>query len=189
MNQRPTVRPRPGRSASTLDASAWSLFETAVGWVGVCGTPRGGVLRTCVGYASPGALVQALERIDSAPFEDDWCPELRERLCRYLAGHADDFQDVKVGATWSTDFQRRVIAALRRVPCGATLSYQELAARAGRPKAARAVGQVMATNPVPLIVPCHRVLGSGGRLGGFSAPTGLDLKRRLLELEGLRAEG
>lgn len=181
--------PMAASAAASDVAPAWSLFHTAIGWVAFSGTDDNGVLRTKVGYESPGALVQAIEAIDAAPFEDDWCPELRERLCRYLAGRADDFQDVKVGATWSTDFQRLVIAALRQVPCGATLSYQELAARAGRPKAARAVGQVMATNPVPLIVPCHRVLGSGGRLGGFSAPTGLDLKRRLLELEGLRVDG
>ncbi|OYW21961.1 MAG: hypothetical protein B7Z55_05195 [Planctomycetales bacterium 12-60-4] len=159
------------------------MVETAVGWMGVCGTLHNGVLRTFVGYAAPGALVAAIEAIDPEPFEDDWCPELRERLCRYFDGRAENFQDVRIAAMWSTEFQRQVIAALRAVPRGETVSYQELASRAGRPNAARAVGQVMASNPVPILVPCHRVLASGGKIGGFSAPTGLDLKRKLLALE------
>ncbi len=187
MKQRPAAKPTTVSVTALEIVPAWSLFETAIGWVGVCGSQTAGVLRTCVGYDSPSALVHAIEGVDAEPFEEDWCPELRERLCRYLKGQADNFEDVVVAATWSTVFQRQVIAALRQVPCGETLSYRELAARVGRPAAARAVGQVMASNPVPLIVPCHRVLGSGGRLGGFSAPTGLDLKRRLLALEG--AEG
>ena len=72
---------------------------------------------------------------------------------------------------------------LRNVPYGQTLSYAELAAKAGSPKAARAVGSVMAQNRVPLIIPCHRVVGSGGHLGGFSAPRGIAFKKQLLELE------
>ena len=69
------------------------------------------------------------------------------------------------------------------MPRGETVSYAELAGRAGSPNAARAVGGVMAGNRVPLLVPCHRVVGAGGRLGGFSAPTGVELKKRLLALE------
>ncbi len=73
---------------------------------------------------------------------------------------------------------------LRQVGYGETVSYGELAERSGSPRAARAVGTVMATNRIPLILPCHRVLGSAGRIGGFSAPQGIDLKRRMLDLEG-----
>ena len=80
-------------------------------------------------------------------------------------------------------FQRRVLNQCRRVPCGATISYARLAAKAGYPGAARAVGNCMAGNPIPLIVPCHRVVCSDGRLGAYSAPGGTAMKRRLLALE------
>ncbi len=75
------------------------------------------------------------------------------------------------------------MAACRRIPWGQTRSYAQLAAVAGRPGAARAVGSVMAKNRVPLVVPCHRVIASSGQLGGYSAPQGLSLKRRLLAME------
>jgi methylated-DNA-[protein]-cysteine S-methyltransferase len=79
-------------------------------------------------------------------------------------------------------FQRKVLLAERRVPYGRTITYGALAAKVGRPRAARAVGQALAHNPVPLVVPCHRVIAAGGGLGGFGG--GLALKRRLLALEG-----
>lgn len=174
--------------ASVTASASWSLFEAPIGWIGLCGSSAG-VSRTLIGYASPGALVQRIEELDDAPQEEDWQPELRERLVRYLSGSPDDFSDVRVAARWTTPFQQQVVAQLRRVPYGETVSYRELAERAGRPKAARAVGQVMATNPVPLLVPCHRVLASGGRMGGFSAPTGLELKLKLLEMEAAGRTG
>jgi O-6-methylguanine DNA methyltransferase len=83
-----------------------------------------------------------------------------------------------------TEFQRRVWRALGKIPPGETLSYGELAAAIGRPKAARAVGAACGANPIPLLIPCHRVLAAGGRLGGFTA--GLAWKRKLLEREGIQ---
>jgi methylated-DNA-[protein]-cysteine S-methyltransferase len=82
-----------------------------------------------------------------------------------------------------TPFQKRVIDVCRSIPWGSTLTYGQVAALAGSPGASRAVGSVMAKNRFPLIVPCHRVIGSNG-LGGFSAPDGLKLKSRLLANEG-----
>ena len=95
-----------------------------------------------------------------------------------------DFSDVPLALDHLTPFGRRVVAACRRIPWGQTRSYGELAAECGSPGAARAVGSVMAKNRYPLIVPCHRVLAAGGELGGYSAPDGLKMKRRLLAMEG-----
>lgn len=84
--------------------------------------------------------------------------------------------------TRATQFRRSVWMALRRIPTGHTRTYTQIAVATGHPRSARAVGQACAANPIPVLIPCHRVLASGGRLGGFSG--GLSWKRRLLELEG-----
>jgi methylated-DNA-[protein]-cysteine S-methyltransferase len=81
-------------------------------------------------------------------------------------------------------FHRRVYGVLRRIRPGRTLTYGEVAAKAGSPGAHRSVGSALARNPLPILIPCHRVLRSGGGLGGFTAPGGLDLKERMLRLEG-----
>jgi methylated-DNA-[protein]-cysteine S-methyltransferase len=86
-------------------------------------------------------------------------------------------------------FDRRVYEVARTIPPGATLSYGEIAARLGEPREARAVGQALGRNPFPIIVPCHRVLAAGGKLGGFSARGGTATKLRLLSLEGAQASG
>ena len=100
-----------------------------------------------------------------------------------LAGDRVDFSDVAIQLDHRTEFDRMVTAGCRRIAWGKTRSYAELATDVGHPGAARAVGNVMRRNPIPLIVPCHRVVGAAGRLGGFSAPGGLATKRWLLELE------
>jgi methylated-DNA-[protein]-cysteine S-methyltransferase len=100
-------------------------------------------------------------------------------IVAYLAGHRRTFE-IAVGPM-GTPFQQRVWHALREVPYGATISYAELAARAGRPGAARAAGRANATNPVAIVIPCHRVVGSDGALTGYSG--GLARKAALLELE------
>lgn len=104
-------------------------------------------------------------------------------LQRFAEGEPVDFSDIAVSYDGLTTFQQVVIAACRAIPWGQTISYGELAAEVGHPGAARAVGTVMRKNRVPLIVPCHRVLAAGGRLGGYSAPSGLRMKQRLLALE------
>jgi len=109
-------------------------------------------------------------------------PSLAGQITAYFSGRAAVF-DVPVDLSGKSDFQRRVLGQCRRIPAGRVVSYGELARRAGRPRAARAVGQTMASNPIPLIIPCHRVVAADGGLGGFSAEGGLRLKRRLLEHE------
>ena len=108
---------------------------------------------------------------------------LARRLRAYAAGKPDDFRDIRVDLGPLSNFQRRVLAQCRRIAPGSTISYAELATKAGHPGAARAVGNCMAANRIPLIIPCHRVVCSNGRLGAYSAPGGARTKRRLLTLE------
>ena len=108
---------------------------------------------------------------------------LVRRLQAYAEGEPEDFRDVQVDLDGLSGFRRRVLEACRQIPYGQTLSYAELAARAGFPKAFRAVGNCLAANRVPLIIPCHRVVCSDGRIGRFSAPGGGRMKRRLIRLE------
>jgi methylated-DNA-[protein]-cysteine S-methyltransferase len=110
---------------------------------------------------------------------------LLQALERYVRGEAGAWPELPLDLERVSPFTRQVLEVLaREVPAGATLTYGQLAARCGRPKAARAVGRAMAANRWPLVLPCHRVLGAGGALTGYSNPAGVDLKRFLLELEG-----
>jgi methylated-DNA-[protein]-cysteine S-methyltransferase len=116
---------------------------------------------------------------------DDVPPVLKEtasQLDEYFAGERTDF-DVRMEMD-GTDFQREVWTELTRIPYGETISYGELARRVGRPSAPRAVGQANGRNPIPVIVPCHRVLASNG-IGGYGG--GLKVKRQLLAVEGVTA--
>ncbi len=119
--------------------------------------------------APPPPLVAAC--MDLAPKE----------LSRYFAGHPTDFPSLRLNLQ-GTPFQLQVWQELRKIPWGATISYQELATRLENPKATRAVGQAVGANPLPLIIPCHRVIRANGKLGGYSS--GLDRKRWLLRHEG-----
>ena len=110
--------------------------------------------------------------------------QLAERLQAYADGRRDQFLDIPVALSDATPFQRQVLQQCRRIRYGQTITYGQLAAKAGYPQAARAVGGVMARNRVPLVIPCHRVVGSSGTLRGYSGCGGTAMKRRLLELEG-----
>lgn len=110
-----------------------------------------------------------------------------DALLAYITGAGDrELRQVPVDLTAFSTFVQEVLIHTRRIPFGRTLTYQALAVAAGRPRAARAVGQALGRNPVPLFIPCHRVLASGG-LGGFSS--GLARKRDLLQHEGVRPPG
>ena len=166
-----------------------TVFCSDLGWMGVAWTGRC-LLELTFGHSSPGIAAKRLTHADSIPAEPDaLMGALIRRLQAYARGECgDDFRDVTLDLADKTAFQRAVIHHCRRIPAGETLTYGELAARAGYPGAARAVGQVMATNRVPLVVPCHRVVAANGRLGGYSAPGGLALKLRLLAAEGIHGE-
>ncbi len=114
-----------------------------------------------------------------------WVVELGERVRRHLEGELDHFRDVRLDFTRVSDFATRAYGRLREVGPGQTTTYGALARSMGQPAAARALGQAMAANPWPLLVPCHRVLAARGALGGFSAQGGTSFKERLLAVEGV----
>lgn len=112
-----------------------------------------------------------------------WVQLVMRRMQRYFQGDKDSFADVTVDVANRPDFHRKIYSSLRKVAYGETVSYGQMAERVGSPNAARAVGQAMAKNPLPLIIPCHRVVSSVGKLHGFSAERGTDLKAEMLALE------
>lgn len=163
----------------------YGVVETPLGRFRAVVSPRG-LLSVELRPDSLGALAKRLERALGAPValeRDDRQPVLRQ-IVEYAAGKRRRFQtplDWSLVSGHSLGFQRRVLGELAKVRFGHTLSYGELASRVGKPGAARAVGGVMAKNPIPLVVPCHRVLAAGNKIGGFGG--GLPLKRALLSLE------
>ena len=169
-------------------------FASNLGWMAIA-TDSQFVQQLAFGYPSAAAAECAIDRSQfsretssqtsaSRPRAELDVDELVNRLQRFASGDSIDFADVPINETYLTPFGRRVINACRAVGWGETSSYGQLAKTCRRGGAARAVGSVMAKNRVPLIVPCHRILGAGGKLGGYSAPDGLAMKRRLLTLEG-----
>ena len=171
------LSPRRGESSVRLNRRlAFARLESPVGTLTATVDEEGRVVR----------LAFADDRRDPAPgaVEDpERCAAVIVQLREYLEGARREF-DLRL-APPGTPFQRRVWEELSRIPYGATISYRELARRVGNPAATRAVARANATNPIPVIVPCHRVIGSDGTLTGYGG--GLDRKRRLLALEGAAA--
>jgi methylated-DNA-[protein]-cysteine S-methyltransferase len=161
------------------------VFPTGLGWMAMAYSPCG-LARLVFGYDSARAARAALDRsgdtVSRGP-PPAWVARLARKLAAYAEGRKVSFSSARLDLTGLTPFQRRVLAACRHIPRGSVVTYRQLAEAVGSPRAARAVGQCMAKNKFPLIVPCHRVVGSQGQLGGFSAPQGLAMKRRLLALE------
>lgn len=167
-------------------ALRFASFETAAGWCGVAWSPHG-IARFRLPEASQRALIAKLRR-DAAPGDPPaLIADLVARARRYFDGAEANFDDLPLDLDGVAEFQRALYAAIRGLKRGETITYGALAERLGLPKeAARAVGQAMGANPVPLIVPCHRVLAAGGKLGGFSGPGGARQKAEMLALEGVR---
>lgn len=120
-------------------------------------------------------------RLRSAP---PWVKDAVTRVREHLAGRPQDLAALPLDLSGASELDRKIYRALQATPPGRTTTYGALAKEVGSPGAARVVGRAMATNPLPLLVPCHRVLASGGRAGGFSAYGGLVTKEKLLALEG-----
>jgi methylated-DNA-[protein]-cysteine S-methyltransferase len=108
-----------------------------------------------------------------------------DHMVASLRGEADDLVDVPLDLDVLPPFRRKVFEVVRTIPAGETLSYGEVAAAVGSPGAARAVGQALGRNPFPIVIPCHRVLAAGGRIGGFTAQGGVSMKAKMLAAEGV----
>jgi methylated-DNA-[protein]-cysteine S-methyltransferase len=160
---------------------AYDLVDTPVGKLLVAATERG----LCrISYdAEPDRELDSLARAFGVRVLQSGRPidPARRQLDEYFAGKRQRF-DLAVDLKLQADFNRRVLRELARVPYGEVVTYGELAARSARPRAARAVGTVMNRNPLPIVLPCHRVIGANGKLVGYAG--GLDRKERLLRLEG-----
>lgn len=170
-----------------IDIARITVFPTALGWTSAAWLDDG-LCALTFGHSGPQQAV-ALLRLQGQSAKirrlgRDSTDSFARRLRAYAEGEPDNLLDVPVVLAGVTRFRQRVMRECRRIAYGNTITYGELAARAGSPKAARAVGSAMAKNPIGLVIPCHRVVGAGGRLGGYSAPTGLRMKNRLLKLEG-----
>jgi methylated-DNA-[protein]-cysteine S-methyltransferase len=159
------------------------VFSTALGGCELAWTARG---LARVRLLGPGEGATDAVPGAALPAEID---RLSRLIVAHLAGAAVEYGAVILDETGHADADLAIWRALRDVPRGTTVTYGELADRAGRPGAARAVGSAMARNPWPIVVPCHRVLAAGGALGGFSAPGGVVTKRRLLVQEGVDLDG
>lgn len=163
---------------------AYTTVDTPVGPMLAAATENG-VVR--IAYdTSERVLEQLAQRVSPRLLERrSRLDPLLHQLEEYFEGRRHDF-DVRLDRRLLTPFQGRVLAATSAIPFGGTLSYSQVAAAAGSPRAWRATGNALGANPHPIVVPCHRVLAAHGRLGGYGG--GVAVKERLLELEGVRVD-
>jgi methylated-DNA-[protein]-cysteine S-methyltransferase len=171
-------------------AHGFAIFDTALGSCGIAWGDRG-IVSVQLPEATEASTRTRMQRRfpdagEAAP------PASVERaitgIVSLLDGESPDLSDVALDMERVPPFNRRVYEIARTIPPGSTLSYGEVAARLGDRGAARDVGQALGENPFPIVVPCHRVLAAGGKMGGFSAPGGTTTKRRMLTIEGALAD-
>jgi len=159
------------------------VLQSPWGWIGISETEKG-IDGIVLPKRSKRAVESELHAIGEGPFEPGDSVRLesaRSQLFEYLAGTRETF-DVPIDSSHGTPFQQRVWRILKRIPYGTLRSYQWIATRVGGRQYARAVGSAVGANPLPIVIPCHRVVGQDASLGGFSG--GLPMKRKLLMLEG-----
>ena len=160
------------------------IFKTKWGNFGLAGT-ESGLCRTQLPGPDPKKIEsRLLKNLPDAQFDKTFFKILQEQIASYFDGSCVNFgPDIPVVLDGFGVFSCKVLTACRNIGFGETISYAGLAEKAGKPAASRAVGNAMAKNPLPLIIPCHRVLRTDGKMGGFSAPGGIFFKKRMLTLE------
>jgi methylated-DNA-[protein]-cysteine S-methyltransferase len=177
--------------APASERGAFFLFDTPLGrcalvWRGDA------VAGAALPEADDSAMRRSLARRFPNAVETEPPPFVRalaDRIGRHFSGERQDFSEFLLDLRASSAFERAVYEAALAIPCGETRTYGNLARTIGEPGAAQAVGLALGRNPVPILVPCHRVLAGGGGTGGFSAPGGVSTKFRILEAEGARLPG
>lgn len=176
-----------------MNPAVYTLFDTQLGKCGIAWkkpSPPNENQRV-IGFQLPEATAQLTEaRIvertaaHKAGTIPSWIGEIIKRVKLHLKGQVQDFKDIDLDTDAVGQFAKQVYETARAIPTGRTITYGQLAEMSGNPGAARAVGRVMSKNPIPLIIPCHRVLASGSKPGGFSAHGGLATKMKMLDIEG-----
>jgi len=175
-----------------MKQTAYCLFKTSLGWCGITWreSPIPGIYAV-TSFQLPEATVEItkarIAQISCAPKPSAPPRQIRKiisRLHLHLNGKVQDFQDVPVELDDADPFMLKVLEAARKIPAGSTVTYGDLARAVGTPAQTRAVGRALGRNPIPLIIPCHRVVAAKGKPGGFSAHGGRATKAKLLAIEG-----
>jgi O-6-methylguanine DNA methyltransferase len=162
------------------------IFKTRRGYFGLCSTEKG-LYRTCLPTQSRQKTEKILTQgLKNPIFQKSLMPTLENKITDYYKGTYVDFSSIEIDLAGYTPFSQKILRACMKVRYGQTKTYKQLAESAGYPNSARAVGGVMARNRLPLIIPCHRILGSDGLLHGFSAPGGPKTKQEMINLENKR---
>jgi len=166
------------------DATKYVIFNTKWGYFGLA-AGSAGLLGTILPLPTAGQVkTHLLKNLPNPHYDSNLLKPLQQQIIAYFAGKTIDFSsNIPLRLDGLSPFTKRVLSACRKIQPGRTLTYSQLAERTGKPRAARAVGTALAKNPIPLIIPCHRVVRSDGTPGGFTAPGGTGLKRKLLNLE------
>lgn len=175
-----------------MTPQAFALFDTPIGTCGVAWN-RNGIAGMQLPAATAGKTRAHVRKRWPSAVEASPPPGVQraiERVLTLLGGEKIDLSDIPLDLEDAPEFNRKVWDIARAIPPGQTITYGDIAKRLGvAPERARDVGQAMGSNPVPIIVPCHRVVAASGKMGGFSAPGGVDTKRRMLEIEGAAVVG
>jgi methylated-DNA-[protein]-cysteine S-methyltransferase len=174
-----------------MSAFGFALFDTAIGNCGVAWSERGIIGVQLPEGSECGTRSRVQRRFPAAREQVPPAPVRRVigDIVALLAGERRELNDAVLDDEAVPGFHRRVYAAARTIPPGAVMSYGEIAKRLGDRTLAREVGEALGQNPFPIIVPCHRVMAAGGKMGGFSAPGGVRTKLRLLSIEGAQPGG
>ena len=172
---------------SEYELFSYALAETSLGWVGIIGNEKG-LRKMFLPEKNKENILNYIIKNNRSGIQivtdNNKFSLLLEKVKNYFNGEHVHFNDQEINLSGYTPFQKIVLLKTREIPYGATRTYRWLAKQAGYPRAYRATGGVMRINPLPLIIPCHRVLGSQGQLTGFSATGGVAFKKRMLKLEG-----
>jgi methylated-DNA-[protein]-cysteine S-methyltransferase len=174
-----------------MDASGFALFDTPIGRCGIAWGENG-----IVGLQLPGPddartrkrlAGRAPDAVEAVP--PPAACEAITRIVTLLSGERADLSSIPLDMDRVSDFEKQVYAIARKIPPGETLTYGDIAEKLGDKLLSRDVGQAMGKNPFPIVVPCHRVVAANGKLGGFSAPGGVDTKLKMLAIEGAAVGG